>query len=146
MSHETLRRRWLEDPEVRAAYEGQLPLHRLGARVAARRSELRLSQVALARKARVTQRQISALENGKANVTLLTLLRVASSIGLELDLLGGAPEQATLPLLTLVRSSATTSGHRDSADSGSLGDVAWNDVPARSSGAEIAGNQAVRVG
>jgi len=81
-----VRRRLLTDPQVRAEYENQSPFHRLGAAVAVRRTALQLSQAELAKQAGVTQRQISALENGKANLTVRTLTRIASALGVELQL------------------------------------------------------------
>lgn len=84
-----VRDRLLSDPYARAEYERQSPLHRLGAAVAVQRTALRLSQAELASRAGVTQRQVSALENGKANVRALTLAKIAAALGTELQL---APE------------------------------------------------------
>ena len=92
-------RELLDDPEVREAYEEEVPRQRLALSLAHKRHALGMSQHELARRARVTQRQVSALENGKANVTLDTLLRVTGALGLVLN-----PEEKVIAF-----TSATTS-------------------------------------
>ena len=58
----------------------------IGQRLADRRKELRVSQRELAARAEVTQADLSRIERGLANPTLLTLTRIANALDLEIGL------------------------------------------------------------
>ena len=62
------------------------PLHRaLGEAVRARRRALGLSQEALGEKARIDQTYLSNLENGRRNVSLALLVRLAQALDVPLS-------------------------------------------------------------
>jgi len=54
----------------------------IGARLRKRRIHLQMSQSELARAMNTTQAEISRIENGKANYTVLTLDRICNELGL----------------------------------------------------------------
>ena len=57
------------------------PAVELGTRIRARRAELGLSQEALAERAGFHSTFISSVERGERNVSLMTILRLAKSLG-----------------------------------------------------------------
>lgn len=63
----------------------------IGKRLADRRHELRVSQRDLAAQAGIPQAEISRIERGLGNPTLLTLARLAEALNLEVALLTKAP-------------------------------------------------------
>lgn len=70
-----------------ASENGSDPLAlKIGRRIAGARVQRSLSQADVARIARTSTGRISALENGKDDVRLDTLARVASAVGLEVTL------------------------------------------------------------
>lgn len=64
----------------------RLETFEIGRRFADRRKELRVSQRELAARAEVTQADLSRIERGLANPTLLTLTRIANTLDLEISL------------------------------------------------------------
>lgn len=79
-------------PNGRPEVQGMaMPVHiapTLGVRLALRwtRQALGLSQADLARKVGVTRQQISLIESPEANLTLSTIEKVATGLGLQLDI------------------------------------------------------------
>ena len=77
------------DPQVAAAVAADIDVaydlaFGLGEAVAARRAELELSQVELARAAGVPQADISRIERGKGNPTLATVTKLLTALDLKL--------------------------------------------------------------
>lgn len=73
------------DDEFRAAWEANRAKREFGYEVLRRRLDLDLSQRELAGRVGTSQNRIYLIENGEANPTLDTLLRLASVLGLELE-------------------------------------------------------------
>jgi len=72
----------LKDPEFRQGYEYELAVVQLAQKIAEFRDAHRLKQVELAAKLGVSQQFISHLETGRSkNLTLQTLIKIASSLG-----------------------------------------------------------------
>jgi len=65
------------------AYEEEKHLLELGLAIAQARERQGITQSELAQKSRVTQQQLSKIENG-VNCNLLTFIRVSSALGLDL--------------------------------------------------------------
>jgi transcriptional regulator with XRE-family HTH domain len=71
---------------------------RTGADLAARRAELKLSQPRLAELSGIQQSEISRIETGAANPTLLTIVRLSQVLGLRVALVAAdaaEPDHAT---------------------------------------------------
>ncbi|MDR0513015.1 MAG: helix-turn-helix transcriptional regulator [Treponema sp.] len=66
-------------------YEEERHLLELGLAIALTRERQGISQSELAQKCRVTQQQLSKIENG-VNCNLLTFIKVSSALGLDLTL------------------------------------------------------------
>ena len=75
----------LKDPRFRKLYEEERQLVELALRVNQAREELGLTQAEAARKANVTQQQMSRVENG-VNCNMTTFLKVCQALELKLDL------------------------------------------------------------
>ncbi|MDR1428694.1 MAG: helix-turn-helix transcriptional regulator, partial [Spirochaetaceae bacterium] len=75
----------LANPEFKKLYEDEKYLLELGLRIAEKRQELGISQKELAEKSRITQQQLSKIENGY-NCNLLTFIKVSSTLGLSVNL------------------------------------------------------------
>jgi ribosome-binding protein aMBF1 (putative translation factor) len=75
----------LTDPEFRRRYEDEKYLLELGLKIAEARQQLGISQKELAQKSRITQQQLSKIENGY-NCNLLTFIKVSSTLGLSVNL------------------------------------------------------------
>ncbi|MCL2381857.1 MAG: helix-turn-helix domain-containing protein [Treponema sp.] len=73
----------LKNPEFRKAYEEESRLLKLGLTIMEAREQHGMTQKELAQKSRVTQQQLSKIENG-VNCNLLTFIRVSSALGLDL--------------------------------------------------------------
>lgn len=56
---------------------------RLGEKIRAHRDKAGLSQLKLALSAHISRTQISRLENGEINTSVITLLRIAKSLNLD---------------------------------------------------------------
>ena len=77
----------LKDPEIRTEYEYLKPKYEMIRSLIKRRNQLRISQSQLARTVGTRQPAISRLERGEFNnVTLSTLIKVASALDLDLDI------------------------------------------------------------
>ena len=75
----------LKDPRFKKLYEEERQLVELALRINRAREELGLTQAEAARRANVTQQQISRLEDG-VNCNLTTFLKVCQTLELTLDL------------------------------------------------------------
>jgi DNA-binding XRE family transcriptional regulator len=75
----------LKDPEFKKYYEEEKHLLELGVKIAEMREKLGLSQKELAKQCKVTQQQLSKIENG-VNCNLLTFLKVSEALGLSVNL------------------------------------------------------------
>lgn len=85
------------DEEFRVVWEANRARREFGYGVLRRRLDLGLSQKTLARKVGTSQNRIYLIENGEANPTLDTLSRLASELGLALEVrLSEKPEDRTL--------------------------------------------------
>jgi len=71
----------LQDGEFKDLFEEEKELLRIGLRITEARTESGLSQKDLARRANITQQQVSRIENG-INCNLATLLRVCRALNL----------------------------------------------------------------
>lgn len=75
----------LQDKKFRKMYEEERQLAELALQVAVARDKSGKSQKEVAQQARVTQQQLSRLENG-ASCNVTTLLKVCKALGLKLEL------------------------------------------------------------
>jgi ribosome-binding protein aMBF1 (putative translation factor) len=75
----------LADPEFKKLYEEEMYLLELGLRIAEARQHLGISQKELAQKSRITQQQLSKIENG-LNCNMLTFIKVSATLGLRVNL------------------------------------------------------------
>ena len=74
-----------------------LTLISIGGQIAGRRKTLKLSQVALARKAGVSRATLDALENGRAGeLGFSKLTKLLAALGLELKLQAASSQRPTL--------------------------------------------------
>ncbi|MDR2476376.1 MAG: helix-turn-helix transcriptional regulator [Treponema sp.] len=78
----------LKDPEFKRLYEEEKRLLDIAVEIASVRERRGLTQKELARQCRVTQQQVSKIENG-VNCNVLTLIRVTSSLGLNVTVSPG---------------------------------------------------------
>ena len=72
----------LEDPDVRAEYDALEPEFAIMQAIIDARKESGLTQKQLSEKTGITQADISRLERGNANPSLLTLQRLASGMNM----------------------------------------------------------------
>jgi len=75
----------LTDPAFREAFEEEKRLLALGLRIAEERRRQGISQRELAHKSRITQQQLSRIENG-VNSNILTFIKISRALGLPLSL------------------------------------------------------------
>ncbi len=75
----------MKDPKFRKAYNEEREYIELAVKIAMERNRLGISQADLAKRASITQQQLSKVENG-ANCNIQTLVKVCSALGLRLDL------------------------------------------------------------
>lgn len=75
----------LKDTKFRKLYEEEKKLAELSLKILDTREHLGLSQKEVARKAKVTQQQLSKLENG-INCTVTTFLKVCNALGIKVEL------------------------------------------------------------
>jgi DNA-binding XRE family transcriptional regulator len=74
-----------KNPAFRELYEEEKYLLDLGLAITETRKRLGLTQLELAKKSRVTQQQLSKIENG-INCNILTFIKISSSLGFKLRL------------------------------------------------------------
>jgi len=75
----------MKNPKFRKAFEEEKHLLELGLAIIEAREQRGLSQSELAQKSRVTQQQLSKIENG-TNCNMLTFIKISSALGLNLTL------------------------------------------------------------
>jgi len=73
----------LKDPEFKKLFEEEKRLLNLSYAIVEAREKSGMTQKELAQKSRVTQQQLSKIENG-INCNMLTFIRVSSALGLGL--------------------------------------------------------------
>jgi len=76
----------LKKPEIRSEYEALKPKYEMIRILIERRNQLRISQTQLAKTIGTQQPAISRLEGGDYNTTLDTLFKVASALGLNVNI------------------------------------------------------------
>jgi HTH-type transcriptional regulator / antitoxin HipB len=74
----------MKDVKFRKAYNEEKRYIELAVKIAKERNRLGISQEDLARKASITQQQLSKVENG-ANCNVQTLIKVCTALGLKLN-------------------------------------------------------------
>ena len=85
----------LKDERFRRLYEEERQLTELSLKIHQMRAQLGLSQLEVARKAKVTQQQLSKVENG-INCNLTTFLKVCHALDLKVELeRSGARQQGS---------------------------------------------------
>ena len=75
----------LENAQFKKAFDEEKYLLELGLIITEAREQRGLSQRELAQKSRVTQQQLSKIENG-INCNMLTFIKVSTALGLDLTL------------------------------------------------------------
>ncbi|MDO4571140.1 MAG: helix-turn-helix transcriptional regulator [Planctomycetia bacterium] len=75
------REKWLQDPEVRAAYDELEPEYSIIRQTLAARAEQNLTQAELAARIGTSQSCIARVESGNANLTIAFLKRIAAGLG-----------------------------------------------------------------
>ncbi len=73
----------MKEPKFKAAFEKEKKQIELAIKIAEAREKAGLSQMQLAKKARVTQQQLSKIENG-ANCNIVTYIKVCDALNLHL--------------------------------------------------------------
>jgi len=76
----------LEDPATRAAYEARRPAYEFAVQLAELRRRRGLSQVALARRAGMTQSEVARIEAAETSPTLDTMARLLAAAEADLDI------------------------------------------------------------
>jgi HTH-type transcriptional regulator / antitoxin HipB len=77
-------REQMKDPEFAKAFNEEKERIDLAVKIASERNKLGISQAELARKAHVTQQQLSKVENG-VNCNMQTFIKVCTALGLKLN-------------------------------------------------------------
>jgi transcriptional regulator with XRE-family HTH domain len=85
----------LQDEHFRKLYQEEKQLAQLSLRLHATRESLGLSQQEVAKKAKISQQQLSKLENG-ANCNITTFLKVCDALGVKIEL--EIPEENEVPV------------------------------------------------
>lgn len=75
----------LRNPRFKRMYEEEKQLAELSLRILNTREQLGISQLEVAKRAKITQQQLSKIENGN-NCNLATFLKVCNALGLKVDL------------------------------------------------------------
>lgn len=81
-----LKKKWLKDPEFKAAYEGMADEFELASAVIEARARAGLTQEELADRMDANQSLVARIESGGQNTTIKTLLRVAEATGTHLKI------------------------------------------------------------
>ena len=85
----------LQDDHFRKLYQEEKQLAQLSLDLHAARESLGLSQQEVARRAKISQQQLSRLENG-ANCNITTFLKVCDALGVRVGL--ETPEETEVPV------------------------------------------------
>lgn len=83
---DTMLKEDLKDPAFKAGFERERKLLAVTIELAQLRRKKHMSQRALAKKANVPQQEISNIENGRRNITLNTLQKLAYGLNAEIDI------------------------------------------------------------
>jgi transcriptional regulator with XRE-family HTH domain len=75
----------LRDDRFRKLYEEERQLAELSLKILDTREHLKLSQAEVAKKAKITQQQLSKVENG-INCNMSTFLKVCNALGIKIDI------------------------------------------------------------
>lgn len=75
------REKWLEDPEIKAAYDALEPEYSIIRQTIAARIEQNLTQAQLAERIGTKQSCIARMEGGNTNLTIGFLKRIAAGLG-----------------------------------------------------------------
>ena len=81
----------LKDPKFKELYQAERELTAISIMITETRSKYGLTQKELAKKAHITQQQLSKVENG-VNCNMTTFLKVCNALGMTLRLGGGNKE------------------------------------------------------
>ncbi len=84
-SHKRYLGKQLKDTRFREGYLRERKLAEIAVKIQRERQKLGLTQQELAKKARVTQQQLSSIENG-ANYTIKTFLKIAEALRITVSL------------------------------------------------------------
>ncbi|MFH1725390.1 MAG: helix-turn-helix transcriptional regulator [Elusimicrobiota bacterium] len=76
----------MRDPGFKRAYDALGPEVEFAVQLAKTREKMRLTQKQLAKKARVDQGDISKIENGKQNITLGMMVKLASAVNRKVEI------------------------------------------------------------
>ena len=90
-NHRQYLKQKLRDQKFRKIFEEERLLAEISLRIYEMREKLNLSQNDLAKRAMITQQQLSKIENG-INCNLTTFLKVCQALGLTIDLKPGNVE------------------------------------------------------
>jgi HTH-type transcriptional regulator/antitoxin HipB len=74
----------MKDPHFERGYKEEKAIIELAVKIARERNKLGISQAELAKKAHITQQQLSKVENA-ANCNMQTFIKVCSALGLKLN-------------------------------------------------------------
>ena len=85
MSLETLRKKLLADPKVKAHYDEMKPEFNIAKELILLRKRLGFTQRELAEKAGIKQPQLARIESGKQSPRLETLVSIAASVGFSVE-------------------------------------------------------------
>ena len=85
----------LQDDHFRKVYQEEKQLAQLSLRLHAAREGQGLSQQEVAKKAKISQQQLSKLENG-ANCHITTFLKVCDALGIKIEF--ELPEESKMPV------------------------------------------------
>jgi ribosome-binding protein aMBF1 (putative translation factor) len=81
-----VRKRWMEDPEFKKAYDALEPEYAIIRAILKKRIESKMSQKDLAKKLGTKQSAISRLESGTYNPTLSFLKKLSTALGGKLEI------------------------------------------------------------
>lgn len=82
----------LKDEPFRRLYEEEKQLAELSVRILRAREQVGLSQHEVAKRAKVTQQQLSKIENG-VNCSMFTFLKVCNALDQKVDLVSSTEER-----------------------------------------------------
>ena len=86
MKYSELKEKYLSDPETARAYEEMEPEYQIICAIVESRLERNMSQQELADLTGIDRADISKLENGNANPSLLTIKRIAAGLGKRVEI------------------------------------------------------------
>ncbi len=92
MNHEQVKRKLLQNPKVRAAYEHPPLQVAVAHAVIQRRQELNMTQVELSQLLGTSQAHIWRIESGQSNLTLDSLQKLADALQLSVKVIFGEPQ------------------------------------------------------